>query len=337
MIEKLEKVIQKIIAVALLTSCLHTSAQNLRDVERQARKAMKQERFADAIPLLKTLVSHDSSSSEVLFNLALAMDHTGDYHGCVKYSTRGIEVDSSYAAHHFRRGLCYSELENYQAAISDYSRAIELDKKSFSYFNRGLARSKSGDATGAISDFTAGLALEPDDERGLFCRAMCYEEIGDTVKAIADLDKSIALKPNDPDVYEERAYVRFLRKDYGSAKVDYLKCLELDPTHVMAHLSLAEISMISGDWLTAYQYASYAVQHSSDTDDRIVGLLFKCAANKLMDKSTLEDEAILSKTLNNHEEAGWEFGDLQQSLMNQNVSEEKRLYISQLIATYYGE
>jgi tetratricopeptide (TPR) repeat protein len=339
MVTAVEKSIQIILtSVLLVTACyFHTSGQNLKEISRKADKAIKQEHFTEAIPLLKTLVAHDSSSSEILFNLALALYNTGDYHGCVKASTRGIEIDSAYAAHHFRRGVCYANLENYQDAIHDYTRAIELDKKSFSYFNRALARMKSGDVNGGIIDFTTAVEMDPKDEHGFYYRALCYEEIGDTTKAIADLDHSIALKPKDPDIYDERAYLRFLHKNFAGAKADYLKCIELDPAYVPAHLSLAEISLISGEWLAAYQHAFKAVQHSSNTDDRVIGLLFKCAANKLIGKSTSEDEAVLKKALEYHEEASWEFDDLQQSLKQQRVAEDKILYISQLIATYYED
>jgi tetratricopeptide (TPR) repeat protein len=313
------------------------NSQDLKEIHQKANKAIKREHFTEAIPLLKALIASDSSDSEMLFNLALAMYNTGDYHGCIKYSTIGIEVDSTYAAHHFRRGICYSQLPDYPSAIHDYTKAIELDKKSFSYFNRAIARWKSGDAIGGITDFTTALEMEPKDNNALFYRAMCYEEIGDTVKAIADLDNSIALKPKDPDIYDERAYLRFISHDYSGAKADYLKCIELNPSYTQAYLSLSEISFITGEWLMAYQHAFNGVKSSSNIDERAIGLLFKCAANKLMDRDTSSDEVMLYNTLENLEEISWEFDDLQQALKKQNVSEAKRLYIAHLISAYDKE
>jgi tetratricopeptide (TPR) repeat protein len=314
-----------------------TRAQDLKDIHAKANKAIKQGRFDEAIPILKILVAKDSSDSETLFNLALAMYNTEDYHGCIKYSTQGIKVDSTYAAHHFRRGVCYGALEEYSFAIQDLTRAIVLDKKSFSYLNRGIARWKSGDIKGGITDFTASLALEPKSENGYYYRALCYEEIGDTIKAMDDLDKSIALRPKDPDIYDERAYLRFQSQNYLGAKADYLKCIKLDPAYIQAHLSLSEISLITGDWQMAYQHASNAVQYSSNKDEHAIALLFKCAANKLMDRNTSEDEAKLNKTLDELEETSWKFEDLQQALKNKNVSEAKRNYITLLIKSYNGE
>jgi tetratricopeptide (TPR) repeat protein len=331
---KAGKCIRILVTAGLFTICLQINSQDLKELRYRAKKAIRKEHFTEAVPLLKTLVASDSTDSEILFNLALAMYNTGDYHGCVKYSTRGIEVDSTFAAHHFRRGLCYSELEDYLRAIPNYTKSIELDKKSFSYFNRAVARWMTGDVNGGIEDFTTSLAMKPKDENGLYYRALCYEEIGDTLKAMADLDNSIALKPKDADIYDERANLRFLRQNYLGAKADYLKCVELNPKYVQALLSLSEISLITGEWLVAYQHASNAVQYSSDIDERAIALLLKCSANKLMDRNTSADEAMLKDVLGNLEETGWNFDDLQQALKKQNVSEAKRFYIALLIRTY---
>jgi tetratricopeptide (TPR) repeat protein len=331
---KVGKDVRTLVIAGLSIICLQANSQGLKELRYKAKKAIRQEHFNEAVPLLKTLVANDSANSEILFNLALAMYRTEDYRGCIKYSTRGIGIDSSFAPHYFRRGSCYLELENYLSAIPDYTKSIELDKKAFSYFNLAIARWKSGDINGAIGDFTTSLAMEPKDENGLYYRALCYEEIGDTLKAMADLDKSIALKPKDSEIYDERAYLRFLRQNYSGAKADYLKCVELDPTHVQAHLSLSEISLIMGQWLVAYKHASKAVQYSTNIDERAIALIFKCAANKLMDKDTSSDEAMLTDALDNLKETDWNFDDLQQALQKQNVSETKRLYISHLIRTY---
>jgi tetratricopeptide (TPR) repeat protein len=317
--------------------CFQGISQDLKEIRHRAKKAINQEQFVVAIPLLKKLVEVDSSDSEILFNLALAMYSTEDYHGCIKYSTKGIEVEGTYAAHHFRRGICYSKLQDYHKAILDYNKAIELDKKPFTYFNRAIARWKAGDPEGGITDFTTAIELNPKDVYGFYYRALCYLELGDTIKAITDLNNSIALKPKDPDIYDERAYLRFSQKHYQEAKSDYLKCVALDQTYIQGYLSLSEISLMTGNWIAAYQHASNAVQYASDNDERALGLLFKCAASKLIDRNYSDDEALLIKELHNLKETSWDFDELKEALKRQKVIDEKWLYIANLIKRYYQE
>ncbi len=311
------------------------SSQDLRKMYRQATKAMKHEQYAEAIPLLKTLVAHDSLNSRHLFYLALAMYETRDYQGCVAYSAKGIHADSTYAAHPFRRGLCHLILQNYAAAIHDLTSSIELDKQSFSYYNRALARWNSDDPDGAIVDFTTALTLNSNDEEAYHGRALCYEEIGDMEKAMTDINKAIALNPRDPEIYDSRAYLKSVIHDYSGAQADHLKSIELDPTYVLAYLNLAEISLINSDWLLAYQHASNGLKYADSEDDRAVALLLRCIANKLLDRDTSSDQAKFEHLAENLEEISWEFDDLQRELKEQNLPAEKMRYIDELIWLYY--
>ena len=58
------------------------------------------------------------------------------------------------AAAYTNRGLAKYELEDYEGAIADYDRAIELKPKfAEAYYNRGVAKGFLGDHEGAIADF----------------------------------------------------------------------------------------------------------------------------------------------------------------------------------------
>ncbi|MBI3218583.1 MAG: hypothetical protein HYZ44_03660 [Bacteroidetes bacterium] len=313
----------------------NVTSQDLKEIKKKAEKAIKREQFAEAVPLLKKLVASDSTDSVILFNLALALYHTEDFHGCVKYSTRGIIVDSAYAAHYFRRGVCYWRLIDYQGAILDYTKALELDKKSFSYFNRAIARWKSGDIKGGITDFTASLELKPKDEFAFCYRGMCYREMGDTLKAVIDFDKAIALKPKDPFIYFQRANIRFRMRKYLEAKADYQRLVEMNHSSALGHLSLSEVSIIIGEYAAASQHASNAIKYSSNKDEQAIGLILKCISIKLMDKDTSSDEATLNSILGNFKTEIWRFDVLQKELTRQDISEEKAIYVDKLIRAYH--
>ncbi|WP_341531744.1 tetratricopeptide repeat protein (plasmid) [Nostoc sp. UHCC 0302] len=58
------------------------------------------------------------------------------------------------------RGLSRKEIRDYQGAISDYTKAIELDSSNArAYLNRGLVRVEMGDKKGAIADYKKGDSL----------------------------------------------------------------------------------------------------------------------------------------------------------------------------------
>jgi tetratricopeptide (TPR) repeat protein len=56
---------------------------------------------------------------------------------------------------YFSKGNDKFKLQDYNGAISDYDKAIELNPKYAGlYYNRGLAKDNLNDCRGAISDYT---------------------------------------------------------------------------------------------------------------------------------------------------------------------------------------
>ena len=77
-----------------------------------------------------------------------------DYEGAIREYTKAIELDSSYYFAFLNRGICKYEMADYKAAIEDYNIVIRL-KRGFvkSYCNRGLCKHKLGNYKEAIKDY----------------------------------------------------------------------------------------------------------------------------------------------------------------------------------------
>jgi tetratricopeptide (TPR) repeat protein len=61
----------------------------------------------------------------------------------------------------YNRGNAYFDQQQYERAIGDFSRAIELDGSfALAYYNRGLAQERLGDNAAAAADYRRALALD---------------------------------------------------------------------------------------------------------------------------------------------------------------------------------
>lgn len=59
-------------------------------------------------------------------------------------------------------GFAFDKLRMYNDAISDYTKAIEMDpKNAYAYYNRGISHDKKGDYNIAIKDFIRAIELDP--------------------------------------------------------------------------------------------------------------------------------------------------------------------------------
>jgi len=143
------------------------------------------------------------------------------------------EQSSDYYA---RRGASYWRLGEYQKAIADCDKAIQLDPNySFAYGQRGASYWGLGEYQKAIADCDKAIQLDPNYSFAYAVRGDSYRLLGEYRKAIADCDKAIQLDPNDSFAYAVRGNSYGLLGEYRKAIADCDKAIQLDPNYSFAY------------------------------------------------------------------------------------------------------
>ena len=73
---------------------------------------------------------------------------------------------------YYNRGNAKYELKQYQEAIADYDKAIELNQKMCRYYNRGNAKYELKQYQEAIADFNKAIELNPKDAHTYYGRGI---------------------------------------------------------------------------------------------------------------------------------------------------------------------
>jgi tetratricopeptide (TPR) repeat protein len=115
------------------------------------------------------------------------------------------------------------------------------------YDARGEDKKNESDFEGAIADYTRAIELYPKyseayRERGI---AKTKKKEPDLDGAIADLDRAIKLDPNDAVAYAGRADVRGKRKEYDAAITDIQKAIDLDLVKGPYYVALAWYELLN--------------------------------------------------------------------------------------------
>ena len=101
-------------------------------------------------------------------------------------TTSGGESAEVYA----KRAATFAAEGDYDAAITDFIRAIELDPRlPGAYHNRGIARLAKGDYAAAIADYTVAIELDPRFAAAYCGRAVAHLRNGDHDKAWDDVQQ----------------------------------------------------------------------------------------------------------------------------------------------------
>lgn len=155
--------------------------------------------------------------------------------------------------------------EPIERAISDYSRAIEINpRNAMAFFDRALAYFEKGDVDGAIRDCGKALELDPDYLEAYSVRGNSFNEKTEYDKAISDYNRAILIDPKDFPSYINRANAYSKIGNFDQALADYSKSLTLSPNSAVAYYNRGKTHARKGDLDNALTDFQHALQVARD-------------------------------------------------------------------------
>jgi tetratricopeptide (TPR) repeat protein len=115
----------------------------------------------------------------------------GRYAEAVRQSTLFLQSNESHLAGYRTRALALMQMEEYDRAIADLDRAIELGANHEAYNDRGVARMRAGRPEEALLDFSRAVEMAPEPASYLHNRGMAYMQLGRNDEALADFNSVI--------------------------------------------------------------------------------------------------------------------------------------------------
>jgi len=152
-----------------------------------------------------------------------------------------------------RRAEAHLRAHDYDQAIEDYGRSLELDPTSaLAFNNRGYAHLRKGEYEKAIRDFDQAIKLNSNHANSAFhnrataftCRGDACTERGEFARAIEDYDQAIRLDVDDPvaatynaSALHGRGVARTWLGEYECAIHDFDDAMRFDSTFYEAFFS----------------------------------------------------------------------------------------------------
>ncbi len=167
-------------------------------------------------------------TSKEFFGKALAYYELRNYDMAIANFDKGLELAPQEASGYLGRGLVFNTKKDYDRAIADFGKAIQLEPTTDAYFLRGEAFLAKGEYDPAIADYDKVLQLDPQRVRTYLQRAGAHYHKGDSDRAISDVDKLIQVAPT-ATAYSLRGLAYSTRGDYEQAIADYTRAIQLDP------------------------------------------------------------------------------------------------------------
>jgi tetratricopeptide (TPR) repeat protein len=137
-----------------------------------------------------------------------------------------------YADLYLQRAYAYNNSDEYEKAIADCNRAIELyPNYPSAYIARAWTNEHMELYEEVVDDCTKALNLDPQSLEALSNRAFAYGRLGQYQRQIADLSRAIELNPKDAKNYRECFWAHQKLGDYSKVAEQCAVVLSPIPLH----------------------------------------------------------------------------------------------------------
>lgn len=230
------------------------STETIEDIRSLARSYYNNQQYALAAQEYTRLLQLEPDNPDTYFRRAFAYGEIGEYEKAIEDNTRAIELGYSplqYAYHN--RGWDYSQLELYESSIPDFDKAIELDPDyARAYVNRGFVFGRMEQYDKAIADMQSALAKNYENPHIPYNNlGFYYEMLGDLQSALEYYDQSLAVAPDYARALRNRGGVYADLGDLEAAIADFNRAIALEPDSASSYLSRGLYLLRAGDELQA--------------------------------------------------------------------------------------
>ncbi|WP_069790237.1 tetratricopeptide repeat protein [Cyanobacterium sp. IPPAS B-1200] len=209
--------------------------------------------------------SVDLTDAENYYNQGNLLREREEYDQAIEEYTRAIEINPNYTDAYYNRGLTYADLERYQEAIADYTRTIAIDPEYLdAYNNRGIIYASLQDFDRAIADYIKVIDSDPSYVLAHNNLGVAYNNLGRFQDAIASYTKAIELNPDYVLAYANRGISYNSLESYENAISDYTKVLSIQPDNADAYYDRGNARNSLGQYQEAIDDYTKAIEIKGD-------------------------------------------------------------------------
>jgi tetratricopeptide (TPR) repeat protein len=193
---------------------------------------MDKKEYDKALDLLQKSILYKQTFTEVYraySNIGKIYSETGKETDAIKYFSTAVEIAPGFQDGYFNRGLSYTTIGKYDAAIADFTTIIKKLKPDHaeSYYSRAIAYNKKSMSDSAISDYTRAIEIKPGYGEAYTNRGNIYFNRGNYDEAIANYIMALKYTPDDGNTLLNRSFSYFKKQAYPAALADAEKAISL--------------------------------------------------------------------------------------------------------------
>jgi tetratricopeptide (TPR) repeat protein len=203
---------------------------------------------AMVINRLKSAVQKGYRQPQAFYYAGLYYLNHMDYNAAITEFSSAIELNPSYALAYHDRGTARKLFGDLQGAIYDYRLAVNADHNfAQAYNNMGSVKISLGDYSGALADYNLALKLDPEFYVAYNNRGIAKYYLGQPDSALVDFDKAISIQSDYLPSVNNKAACLFKNTAYADALTLFNQVILTDNSFGKAYLNRGLVREMTGD------------------------------------------------------------------------------------------
>jgi tetratricopeptide (TPR) repeat protein len=134
--------------------------------------------------------SQAQTNPHIYFKQGVTQVQKGEYLLAIANFTEAISANPKFAAAYSNRCYAYLQIDSYDRAILDCSKAIGFGAHESALLNRGIAYYRQASFTQAIADFSQAIRDNHECAEAYLNRGIAYLDQGNLAKSLTDLEQA---------------------------------------------------------------------------------------------------------------------------------------------------
>jgi tetratricopeptide (TPR) repeat protein len=199
-------------------------------------------RLQAAEQMYRQILAVEPNHADTMHLLGVLASQVGQYEVAVKNIGRAIELKGNVAAFHNNLGNALKNQGKSAEAIACYRRALELKPDyAEAYSNLGVALKEQGKLDEAVAAYRWALKLRPEFAQAHYNLGNALKDQGKLDEAVACCRRALELKPEFAEAHNNLGIALNGQGKLDEAVAAYRRALELKPDFADAHNNLGNV------------------------------------------------------------------------------------------------
>ncbi len=188
-----------------------------------------------------------------------------EWEAAIRDFSEALALEPEHAVALCERGFCYARLGQLDQAQSDWAAAVAIEPQVGAHYHfRGEMLSLEARFQEAVEEYDKAIQLTPQLGRAFAGRAAIWLEQQEMERALNDANRAVELDPTRALSYAERGFVFETREETEQAESDWAKAVQLGADCAGHYRNRAELLARNAHWQDAARALDKAIRFEPD-------------------------------------------------------------------------